>query len=66
MTMQITDGNVRMNSTSYSCLTSDIYLKSSVMIRVIKNVMFQWGSKEIFYNEMEVLTEIVCKGEPQV
>lgn len=36
------------------------------MIRVIKNVMFQWGSKEIFYNEMEVLTEIVCKGEPQV
>lgn len=66
MTMQITDGNVRMNSTSYSSLTSDIYLKSSVMIRVIKNVMFHWGWKEIFYNEMEVLTEIVCKGEPQV
>lgn len=66
MTMQITDGNVRMNSTSYSSLTSDIYLKSSVMIRVIKNVMFQWGWKEIFYTEMEVLTEIVCKGEPQV
>jgi len=34
------------------------------MIRLIENTVFCWDWKEIMYNEMEVLTEILYKREP--